>query len=277
MNKYLVPVLLFLSTNLIAQNYSDCISALELCGETPIFIESGNGVGQIDPLVSSTCVQQEFNSTWISIKAVSSGDLTFTLTPSEEGQDLDFLVFKTTDNNCNELELLRCMASGQTVGQDSEPCLGATGLAVGETDTVEYPGCTPMDNNFLAPLEVEQDDEFIIMINEFSTSMSGFTIDFGGSASLECITTSIQDYESDDLLIKQSVSKDRISLTLGEAFRSTDRFLISNMSGALLFSQKSNGQNEQELDLSFLPGGIYIITLESKNRILISRRIMRVN
>ncbi|MDV7400187.1 hypothetical protein RZS08_52725, partial [Arthrospira platensis SPKY1] len=110
----------------------------------------------------------ESNSTWFVWTAGSSGSLTFTLTPLNPPDDLDFVVYEYPNGpgNCAEKIPLRCMASS---------CQGPTGLNESSTDLAEPPNCNPAtQDNFLAALQMEEGKTYGVMVNNFSTTGMGF-------------------------------------------------------------------------------------------------------
>ena len=131
-------------------------------------------------------VQAEISSVWYKWTCDMSGSLTFTLTPNQSSDDLDFAVFRLPGgiNDCNNKELLRCMASGENVGapfSEWEPCTGPTGLDLASSDTEEFPGCAPADDNFVSAINMVAGESYALIVNNFSNTGSGFSIDWGGS------------------------------------------------------------------------------------------------
>ncbi len=165
---------------------SDCSSAVVLCDQSPFLIENLNSTGQFDDEVDGTCVTTESASSWYKWTADQSGTLEFTLTPNNISDDLDFAIFRLPGglDDCDNKELVRCMASGETQGASDDQnanCMGATGIRVGENDLEETAGCAPGDNNFVAALDMIQGESYALVVNNFSQSGSGFSIDFDGT------------------------------------------------------------------------------------------------
>ncbi len=170
---------------------SDCVDAVVLCDKSPFSIENLNSVGNDRNEVPGTCIQEEFASAWYVWTCEEPGTLTFDLIPNNfipgrESDDLDFAVFELPGGigDCANKQLIRCMASGANVGQPFaawERCSGPTGLRLGETNTEELPGCGPGDNNYLAPIIMEAGKSYALIINNFSRSGLGFSIEFGGT------------------------------------------------------------------------------------------------
>ncbi len=171
---------------------SDCPDAVVLCDKTSFVIENLDSVGNIPNEFTGDCVEeagvtgQENASVWYTWTCDISGTLEFTLTPNNPNsnqEDIDFVVYELPGglDDCNNRVSLRCMFSGETAGQNSSPCFGPTGLMAGDSDLIEFPGCQSGDNNFAAPIDMVSGVSYGLLINNFSQSGFGFSIDFGGS------------------------------------------------------------------------------------------------
>ncbi len=280
---YLVFILLFLVSAQYnyAQEHKDCDTAFNPCGESPFHFDTSQGEGVMDPGVDATCVGTEYNSTWISWTVLQGGTLTFVLTPDSVNQDLDFLVYKFNNgSNCEDKELIRCMASGENVGAPMEgwvSCTGPTGLATGESDTEELPGCSSGDNNFLAPLETNEGDSYVILVNDFSATGDGFTLSFGGDAILDCITVSAKEeaINSDSSFkIVPTLSSGKLFIDLANEGLLGAQLMIYNMVGQPVFSENSIRQMNHFLDLTNLPSGSYTAVLRKEKTIFTKRFII---
>jgi len=172
---------------------SDCSKAVVLCDKSPFVVDTLLGVGAPDAGVNNTCVNQELSSAWYKWTAETSGSLTFTITPNNyqagfESDDIDFVLFELPNgiDNCNNKQVLRCMASGANVGEPYNSwkrCNGPTGLAEGDPDVTEPAGCQlNSQNSFVNALEIVAGHSYALMINNFSQSGLGFSIEWGGTA-----------------------------------------------------------------------------------------------
>jgi gliding motility-associated-like protein len=171
---------------------SDCNTGVILCDKSTFTVEQVTGVGndpnEIGDAACSTfsCQLSESGSAWYKWTCDEAGSLTFSLNPLNPADDLDFILYQLPNgvNDCDDKFDLRCMASGELVGADFEiwePCTGATGLADGEEDTSENCGCDPGDDNFVAPIDMEAGVSYALVVNNFSQSGNGFTVEFGGT------------------------------------------------------------------------------------------------
>ncbi|MBV6428267.1 MAG: hypothetical protein KIPDCIKN_02793 [Haliscomenobacter sp.] len=170
---------------------SDCPTANILCSKAPFTVEFVQGEGKDPDEVTGVCGRvgcqpTEEQSTWFRWTCQVTGTLTFTITPLNPTDDLDFVVFELPGgvNDCSGKRAVRCMSSGENVGQPISTwrsCTGATGLRDGERDNIEYCGCDAGDNNFISPLDMVAGRSYALVVNNFSRSGSGFTLQFGGT------------------------------------------------------------------------------------------------
>ena len=165
---------------------SDCIDGVVLCNKDAFFVEKIEGVGDDTNEVNNTCIQQELASVWYKWTCDQPGSLTFTITPNNPIDDIDFAVYELSGglDGCGSKRPIRCMASGETIGNSQDlnsPCFGPTGLSLNSNDTQENPGCSPGDDNFVAAIDMEAGVSYALIINNFSQSGSGFSISWGGT------------------------------------------------------------------------------------------------
>lgn len=165
---------------------SDCPTAVLLCDKSSFTVQNIIGSGNDDNIDPGSCIQTEFASAWYTWTCDQPGSLTFTLTPSNPADDLDFAVFELPGgiNDCTNKQMIRCMASGENVGaplSDWVACTGSTGLASGDPDTDEFPGCANSDNNFVSEVNMVAGRSYALLVNNFSNSGAGFSITWGGT------------------------------------------------------------------------------------------------
>lgn len=179
-----------------AQNYNapaqpggDCISAAVLCDKSPFVVQSVVGAGNDPNEASNSCLgglggNSESNSTWFKWTCDQTGSFTFTLTPNNASDDLDFVLFELPNgiNNCNGKTTLRCMAAGESLNNYPSPCHGPTGLNFTATDVTENAGCSQGQDNWLSAVTLTSGKSYALMVNNFSATGNGFQIEFGGTA-----------------------------------------------------------------------------------------------
>jgi len=195
-----IPVLFFLFftvlASIVAQSNADCVTAIDVCDKNKLSINSAGGEGSNKTeadfiacfMSSENKGQAEENSTWLKFEIAESGTLSFTITPHKQGDDLDFVVYRSIDGSCKNMKIVRCNAAGDPSDWASHSqCLGQTGLRSGETDTSEDAGCNDTDDNaWLAPLNVLKGEKYILLVSNVTSRGPGFDIDLGGTALLPC-------------------------------------------------------------------------------------------
>ncbi len=168
---------------------SDCTNASVLCDKSSFVVQQVSGAGNDNSeLNGATCfgggagTNFETNSTWFTWIAETDGTLEFTLSPLKEDDDLDFVLYELPNgiDDCSNKIMRRCMASGDFVYPS--PCMGPTGLREGDPDQQEPAGCSnASQNSFLAPLSMEEGKAYALIVNNFSATGNGFSIEFGGT------------------------------------------------------------------------------------------------
>ncbi len=188
---------------------SDCDKAVVLCDKSSFKVESLVGTGkdnnEVDP---GSCIQAEFASSWYKWTCKESGTLTFVLTPNNNNQritdDLDFAVYELPNgiNDCDNKNILRCCSSGANGGPENfenwKACNGPTGLSEHDTDTREFPGCAPGDNNFVAALNMVAGKSYVLLVCNYTKSSLGFGIEFGGTGTFAGPATDFDFYALDE-------------------------------------------------------------------------------
>ncbi len=200
---------------------SDCSAGVLLCDKSEFVIDTLLGIGIEDPDVSNSCVLEELSSAWYKWTCDMSGTLTFTLTPNNylpgfESDDIDFVLYELPNgiDDCSNKVMLRCVASGANVvdGQTLpfpqwERCNGPTGLAIGDPDNTEPSGCRiSSQNSFVDAINMIAGKSYALMVNNFSQSGLGFSIEWGGTGTFQgpepgFDITAVQEFECDKTVI----------------------------------------------------------------------------
>jgi len=258
-------LILINTITIFAQSNVDCISALEINVVDTIFFQGElPTAGVIDENITDFCGTNGFgiadfiesNAYWFHYEFSDSMDFIFTITPDNLTDDLDFIIFRSSSENCNELTPIRCMFSGETVGgSDNSICLGKTGLSRTSTDTVEDPGCNSGSDNFLAPINVVPGDNLYLVILSFSGSAS-YTISHEDMSEVTVNTKNIEKIKS---AIYPNPSKESIKIKLPTNLSSNIAIEIYNMQGAQV--QISENIGLKEIDISNLEIGSYVLKL----------------
>lgn len=146
-------------------------------------------------------VSGENQSSWYYATVEIGGTFIFELDPVDAANDYDFAVWgpytsATAAANCSPIEApIRC--SWNAAG-------GVTGLLTGEIDNSEgaWGG-----NSFVAPINANAGDVYIIMVDNFSAANSGYDFNWTGTAVIGC-TPVVLPVELDDF---QGYNKGKIN------------------------------------------------------------------
>lgn len=267
--KILIYQLLFIGS-LTAQNPSDCISAIEVCDDSDLAISFQNPNGFVNESIVNFCgdddsiIPIETNVVWVKYSFSEGGDFVFDIIPDTNSIDIDFLVFRPKMNNCDSLEGIRCMYSGENVAtNDDSLCLGSTGLSFNSTDFSEYPGCAVEDDNYLAPLEIEAGDVIYLLISVFSGAHD-YTIKHGGSAEISCNPVSNkEEYVESAITFFPNPIRDYLKIEWSDHSILSKQMVIMNPEGKeMVFGQIQSGD---DISLAHLPSGIYFVILSDND------------
>jgi gliding motility-associated-like protein len=160
------------------QDFED---AAVLCDKSGFVIQTLSGGGQNPDEAAGTCLDvgftdSESQSSWTSWVAANDGTLTFAITPLNYEDDIDFVLWELP-NGIDDFSgriVVRCMASGCAGG-------GPTGLDDNSTDVEEPPGCPSGNDNFLQALSMEEGKAYALLINNFTSTGIGISLNFGGT------------------------------------------------------------------------------------------------
>ena len=162
-----------------SQEPNDCVNAIAICGDIDFaYTPTGPGADDFLSNPNPDCLTGdpvESQSVWLKLTIDTGGILAFTFTPNNGTDDYDWAVYDMNSSTCNSLGTpLRCSSTMFLASTG-----GATGLGNGTTDTSEGPGT---GDGFLAPINASPGDEFLVFINNWSSSTSGFNLEFDGTA-----------------------------------------------------------------------------------------------
>lgn len=207
---------IFLLSNSAIGQYGDCSAAKDICKKDVFHVSAPRGEGNDKQeadfmhcfMNGDNFGQAEENSTWIKFEVKESGTFTFTITPDNPNDDIDFVVFRIPGGDCNRKEVVRCMAAGdQSDNAVTSRCMGKTGLRAGELDSSADAGCTDKDDNtWLAPLKTTKGEHYVLLISNV-TGPRGFNVSFGGTAKLPCEEKPIVKIDKDPAKEKPKVKK----------------------------------------------------------------------
>ncbi len=191
-NHLLIVGFLLTCSHLFSQISPDCVSAIPICSNTPISGGvQGYGANDFGGLDESGCLERtlsgyiESNSAWYRFRTGASGQLGFNI-GFDASEDWDFALYRASD--CGDLgEPVRCNFFDN---QDAEVFMGVGEPPTGGMDTYLY---EPW-------LEVSEGEEYFLLINNFSNTNSGFSIQFSGEIFVEHPTDALDCTIVDNLL-----------------------------------------------------------------------------
>ncbi|MBT8315673.1 MAG: T9SS type B sorting domain-containing protein [Maribacter sp.] len=169
---FLYIALLLGMTSAFAQVSPDCVNAIPICNNTPVNGGTlGYGSDDFNGASTTGCLEQtltgaiESNSAWYRFRTGASGQLGFNI-GFDTSEDWDFALYKT--NDCNNLgEPIRCNFFDN---QDESAFIGIGEDPSGFTQNIQYEDW----------IQVEPGEDYYLLINNFSNSNSGFSIQFSG-------------------------------------------------------------------------------------------------
>ncbi|MDD2387864.1 MAG: hypothetical protein PHP52_13890, partial [Bacteroidales bacterium] len=178
-----------------APTSADCLGALPLCNLNNSHPISASGQGnyydlfdfyaQLGMAVSThncpNClVTGEDNNMWYTFVAQTSGTVNFTIAPNNSADDYDWAAF-SLNNGVGCLDLVNYnVPANRPVLCNYCGTTGNTGAGPGST-TCEGPNSC---SNWTSSLNVIAGNTYVVNVSNFSGSVNGYSINFGGSASI---------------------------------------------------------------------------------------------
>ncbi len=152
----------------------NCIGAIPICQQSYTQSVSYSGRGTINDLnPNNTCLLTgETNSVWYIFSPQTSGTFAFTI---QTQRDYDFALYNITNTGCNlgGVTPLRCNYSAQN---------GATGLQLpAQGGNITH---TASQAPFMPAVNVQAGETYVLLVNNYTGDQTGYTITFGGSASI---------------------------------------------------------------------------------------------
>lgn len=154
---------------------TDCATATQIC-TTGTFDDNSSGDGAINDLNGSNhgCLTtNEHQSSWYYFQISTSGTLTFSINPATATDDFDFAVWGPSSTCPPSVDPIRCSYSAAD---------GATGLNTASADLSE----DAAGNRWVKYMDVLAGEQYVLCVDNFSASNSGFTFSFGGTATIDC-------------------------------------------------------------------------------------------
>ena len=282
----LSTVMLYATVTLAQQDHPDCSQALVVCSKEPITIYQLENHGDAGEITKTTCYEKDFvktNSIWLKWKTGTPGTIGFSIIPFDEQDDIDFILYKVDGglNACNNKKEIRCMVSGENRGGGSldkpgnKNCLGVTGLSSASEDDKEGPGCGSDQDNFLASIEANSGDVYLLFINNYYSS-GGFFLNFFGTAEISPNEEDCQIVESPivsgshkteivfSTLFPNPTGSEIIIPVLSQKQFDDGTIQIASLQGDIMKSRRLDlkpGRQSIKIDVSKLPLGVYFLKI----------------
>ena len=176
---------------------ADCLGALPLCNANNSHPISASGTGNYYDLFSfydhlgnpnynnncPNCLNNgEVHPMWYTFTAQSSGSVNFTINPVNSADDYDWAIYSLNNGvTCLDLVNYHVAAHRPVRCNFCGDATGATGLSTSGTNTCEGPNTC---SNWNLPLNVAAGETYAVIITNFSQSTNGYSINFGGSATI---------------------------------------------------------------------------------------------
>lgn len=189
MKKILLLFILLITQMVFSQ--SDCVTAIPICGNSDISY-TPSGPGNIIEILDQNggCLStNERYTVWYTFTVSTPGTLAFKIKPNDQDDDYDFAVYGPTANGCASLQNadhvfiqpIRCNYSGFS---------GDTGLDLALAPPAVFPTNPPgvtssMNTDQWSPyMDVLVGQTYYLVIDNFSRSVNGFSLEWSGTASL---------------------------------------------------------------------------------------------
>lgn len=164
---------------------NNCELAELLCSNSTVSgVSSGAGTQELNSS-NQGCLGIEHQSSWYYVNIQTPGSFNFTINPNNNNNDYDFALWgpftsATAGINCPPInQPIRCSFAYNGAFSSGN---GNTGLQNGAGQNSEGAG----GDGFVNSMNVLSGEVYILLIDNFTSSNSGYTLSFGGTAMLGC-------------------------------------------------------------------------------------------
>jgi len=165
----------------------DCLGAIPLCFDNYYTTASYSGTGNYPNEIGTypdlndetqcpgNCLLAgELNDVWYTFTVQAGGNVAFTISPNNTSDDYDWAVYNLTNANCSDIltdESIQTSCNFCNVANQTGP------NGAGTTNCEPGINCSPYNSS----IPVSAGEIYVVNVSNFSSSQSGYTIDFGGS------------------------------------------------------------------------------------------------
>lgn len=241
----------------------DCNSAIPVCQTTFTQPNSYSGIGNTQEVPSSSCLgSQEKNSVWYIFTVQTAGTLQFQINPNSSSDDYDFALYNLTGKNCNSIP----NGSAPEASCNFSATAGTTGLSSSGSGNSQ-PASGPNQNGVL---NVSLGETYVLIVSNYSSTQSGYTLSFaGGTASIFDTTPPVPQS------IFAPCGQSNLTLQMSEAVTCASiatngsDFTLTGPGGPFTISSTSGvncGSSSSQLAINFSPalqtGSTYTLTVK---------------
>jgi hypothetical protein len=175
---------------------SDCAGAIPLCSDAPVSnLASGQGCSADLNSGNDGCLAGEHNSTWFLIQIGSTGgtwgfDGVFGV--ASNGIEYDWALWQVSGNPATNPALCGSLSSPIRCSYASQAGKSEVAMGMNSTDPDLSESASPSGNGYTQWLTNALPGEYyLLMVDRWSTAGGAFTLDFTGSASMNCAITTL--------------------------------------------------------------------------------------
>jgi outer membrane protein OmpA-like peptidoglycan-associated protein len=181
---YFLPFMFFslIGTTQEMDLASDCSSAVEIAPKgNHKFTRFPKGHGETleiagNPSSSSRYFEREENTAWFQFEALSDDHLVFKIYPTDTAADIDFMLFKYTDEQfCEDLIQRKVRPIRSNISRYNPEELSATGLSMGAQK--EFVRSGP-GSHLSKALKTEKGERYYLVLNNVYGTETGFSLSF---------------------------------------------------------------------------------------------------
>ncbi len=177
----------------------DCIGAIPVCNEfyyqPNSYLDAGIHTGEVNPAISCFGSQGEKNSVWYVLNVQQTGDLSFIISPVDDCEDYDWILWDITDAQCSDTAvegspatLVSCNYSdSQVFPIDSCPLInnGQTGASSDPPYNGTESSQTDVGTPYNQSIPVEEGHTYAMIVSNFSDdNQEGYFLDFRSSSAV---------------------------------------------------------------------------------------------
>ena len=160
-------------------NGQDCPSPVPVCSPVTAVGDPGyQAIGSdCDHTGDGNCTTGERGSAWYQITIANPGALNFTIRPNDGVSDYDYVLWKVAGAGATSCANIAASGGGSVVSCNYS-ALGTTGVYTGGNTPPPYSG---FDGAFEPTVNVAAGEVYLLVVQNFANSTSGFSLDFGHS------------------------------------------------------------------------------------------------